>query len=161
MPDRRERPRPSLIPADLDADRREHSVGGSAHVVAAKDRVGAELVPQLRDRGANLWRTHIAFHCDQGRARTGLREGAVERLVALLGLEPVRQRADATGTEIEANSRNREGDEQRAECDQVYNGVAHHSPDDGAPEAPFSTTSNVSADERHAQRVDAVPELPE
>ena len=161
MPDRRQRPRPGLVAADLDADRSELSVGGEAHVAAAEDRVGAELVPQPRDRGAHLWRTYVPLHSDQCRARTGLREVAVERLVSLLGLESVRQRADAAGTEIKAKSRNRKGDEQRAEGDQVDDGVAHHGPDDAAPEAPFVAAADVPADERHAQRVDAVAEHPE
>src|SRR6266513_975995 len=53
--------------------------------------------------------TFVPRNADQCRARTGLREVAVERLVSLPGLEPVRQSADAAGTEIQAKSWNRKG----------------------------------------------------
>ena len=115
------------------------------------------LVALLHRRGLEVPVDH-----DLDRVRPGLWELLRQGREPLLGGEPVGQRADAREAGVHVENRHRQRQEQATSHDQAGDRAAHDALDHRRPEASFrACVLGASADERDAQRVDAVAEQAE
>ena len=124
--------------------------------------VGSELRLQLREVGRDEGAVS-SFDDDLGRVGALRRERPLEREVALLRGQVVRQGGDAAGADVEAEDGDGQREHQPGAEDEAQHGSAQDGLDDRSPEAALGAVgaAEVAAEDRHAQAVDAVAEQAE